>query len=121
MLVPDRLERIGGQMTEAESALLRAVMELSRMVCDLGDFVMGPMPASRFTIDYRGKLNDHLRELYGIYEALMKQPAETEPANDGFHERITALEDHRREREADAARPLSVKIIDTRKKQDEKV
>jgi hypothetical protein len=64
---------------------------------------------------------DNLRKLTELHAEHCRKEPETGPTAAELHERISDLEQHRAEREADAARPVHIKLIDTRNKQDEKV
>jgi hypothetical protein len=65
---------------------------------------------------------DELRTLAALHaEHCRSEPVEAGPSTAELHERIGVLEEHHESRKRDADRPYSVRIIDTRKKQDEKV
>ena len=96
------------------SHLTRALMDLAGALLPLVD-----------DVKVFGKLRpfyDELRTLAELHaEYCRGELAEAGPSTAELHKRIGDIEEHIEERRRDADRPISVKIIDTRKKQDEKV
>jgi hypothetical protein len=65
---------------------------------------------------------DNLRKLTELHaEHCRAEPAEDGPSTAELHKRLGDIEEHVESRKRDSDRPIHVKVIDTRKKQDEKV
>ena len=105
----------------SEDAQWEYMFHLTRAVMDLAGALL-PLVNDVKALGKLQPFYDELRTLNELYaQNYRSEPVETGPSTAELHSRISDLEQHRRDREADSKRPVHITIRrDKKEKQNEK-